>query len=311
MQQAEARERNLSELSGVPEPVTLSEIVSCSYGLAKRYIHKGQYRLTGEEAIHHPERVEEKTEYVLRDTEHKIAGRASAYLHEGEEDKKGIIVLKPKSGTAEKDIFYLSDFYGAVRQEGDKICYMIDRMTRSKDVRYIVYMGVIFSLAPSGEERDCDIITLIEKINDRHDNNNPEERIDSDHYADVYRQHEQNGTLTSLSDEYGLSEYIGTDAEISLGAFLESLERKLIRKLVINSLDNVVKAKAPKVPYPYVPAARHMLLEETDESDRRLFYPERMKEIIDELECNSNLILKKYGHKIDIADILGDTGFFR
>jgi len=303
--------RSLSEISGVPEPASRELIIPRSHDLAKRYIHKGQYRLTGDEAICHPERVKEKTEYVLRNTEHKIAGCASAYLHEAGEDKKGVIALKPRLAAAEKDAFYLSDFYGMVREEGDKICYIVDKMTRSKDVRYIIYMGVIFSLAPSGEKRDYDILALIEKIIDRHNNTNPEERIDSDHYREVYRQHEQNGTLNLLNDEYGLSKYIRTDGEIPFDAFLESLDRKLIHKLVVNSLDNIVKAKAPRVPYPYVPVARHMLIEETDENDRRLFYPERMKEIIDELECNSNLILKKYGYRIDIADLLGDTGFFR
>jgi hypothetical protein len=303
--------KSLSEISGVPEPGTLSEILPSSYRLAKNYIHKGQRRLTGEHAIRHPERVKERTEYVLRDTEHKIAGCASAYLHEAGEDKKGIVVLKPRALEAESDALYLSDFYQMVREEGDKICYMVDKMTHSKDVRYIIYMGVVFSLAPSGKERDCDIITLIEKIIDRHNNTNPEERIDRDYYREVHRRHEKNGTLTSLRDEYGLSRYTRRGGEIPLDAFLKALDRKLIHKVVVNSLDNIVKAKAPKVPYPYVHVARRVLLEETDEKDRRLFYPERMKEIIDELEHNSDIILKKYGHRIQISDLLGDTGFFR
>jgi len=295
--------RSLSDISGVPEPVSRELIVPRSHDLAKRYIHKGQYRLTGEPFIRHPERLEKLASDVLQDTEFKTSARASALVHEGAEDSNIIIFDQQPC---------LYNFYSQVEEEGKRICYIVDKLTHKKGtIRYIVYMHQIFNLAPSGETRDLDIITLAMKILDRYENTNPRQRIKKDHYREEFREFKGQGREQELIEKYKISEYIRPGKKLTADMLISSVEEKIVRKLLVNAIDNI----GPYLPrieyaYPYLWAAERVLFEDLGESDKRLFYPYAMKEIKEECECNSDIIIKKYRDRFKM-EWIGDLGYFR
>ena len=296
--------RSLSEISGVPEPASLSEILPCSYGLAKNYVHKGQYRLTGEPFIRHPERLERLTRDIFRDTEFKTSARAAALVHESAEDSNITVFGEEPC---------LCNFYRSVEEDGKRICYIVDKLTHKKGtIRYIVYMHQIFNLAPSGETRDLDIITLIMKILDRYENTNPRKRINKDYYREEFREFKGQGREQELIEKYKISEYIRPGKKLTADMLVNSLEEKLVRKLSVNAIDNKGLPYLPKIEYayPYLWAADRVLFEELSEYDKRLFYPEAMREIKKGCGCNSDIIIKKYRDRFKM-EWIGDLGYFR
>ncbi len=296
--------RSLSDISGVPEPASRELIVPRSHDLAKRYIHKGQYRLTGEPFIRHAERLEKLVSDVLQDTEFKTSARASALVHEAAEDSNIIIFGEEPC---------LCNFYRPVEEEGKRICYIADKLTHKKGtIRYIVYMHQIFNLEPSGDTRDLDIITLTMKILDRYENTNPRQRIKKDHYREEFREFKGQGREQELIEKYKISEYIRPGKKLTDDMLISSVEEKIMRKLLVNAIDNIGRPYLPRIEYtyPYLWAADRVLFEELGENDKRLFYPDAMKEIKEECERSSDIIIKKYSDRFKM-EWIGDLGYFR
>src|SRR4030043_1762739 len=296
-------DRSLSEISGVPEPASREMIVPRSHDLASRYIHKGQYRLSGERFMRHPERLEKLAYDVLQDTEFKTPARASALIHEGGEDSNMIIY-------GEEPCLY--NFYHEVQEDGRRICHIVDKLTQKKGtIRYIVYMHQIFNVAPSGETRDLDMLALVMKILDRYENTNPRKRMNKDHYREEFKEFKGQGRAQELVEKYKISGYNKPGEKLTDDRLISSLEENLIRKLLVNAIDNT----GPYLPrveyaYPYLWAANQILTEDLRESDRRLFYHDAMKEKMEECSCNSDIIIKKYRDRFKM-EWIGDLGYFR
>ncbi|MEM7816087.1 MAG: hypothetical protein QXN71_03140 [Candidatus Aenigmatarchaeota archaeon] len=292
-------QKSLSEISGVPEPESRDFVLQRSRELARRYIHKCQRRLTGEPFIRHPERLEKLVCSVLKETELKIPARASALVHECSEDSNIQVFGEEPC---------LSNFYKNVENDGKSICYIVDKLTHKKDIRYIVYMYRLFRLAPSGKERDLDLLTLIIKMLDRYENTNPKDRINKDYYVDEFREFKKQGRERELLKKYNIR---NSNRRLSEREFLDLLGEKLVRKLLVNAIDNT-GPYLPKIEYsyPYLWAAEKVFSEELTEEDRRLFYPDVVNEIMDECKHNSEAIIRKYRDRFRM-EWISDLGYFR
>ncbi|MCX6814265.1 MAG: hypothetical protein NTY20_01250 [Candidatus Aenigmarchaeota archaeon] len=279
-----------------------------------REAYKGQYRDTGEPYIIHPLEMEEIMGYILQPTNYKDIILCATDLHDvpeqGKIDGKPVEVfnpysrLRPYSGLPrnfKEGFVYLNILLADFGKEGKMVCYIDDKITHRPNMKYMGYMEKeIFSLS---RRRNLDIGKITIKIADRKGNTKPEEIIDEDFQRKRFNECQEKGELESLIKKYKpfrwASKCIAPERDISFDDFFRLMQEALIRKRLANAFDNVSI---------YLPKAEALLIKSAREKDKRLFYKDRLEDVIKECWYNSNIIIEKYKYDYLDEELIANLG---
>ncbi|MFH1637360.1 MAG: HD domain-containing protein [Candidatus Woesearchaeota archaeon] len=280
------------------------EIIEYCSELAKE-AHKDMTRDTGEPYFLHPQEVACLVDKLLLKTRFKEAGVAAAYLHDVVEDVEEFDVCHPPGEIFKmflpSDKTYINNLLLAAGDTGNKICYILDKVTLRDSTSYAEYMDKIFSMFPSrGYMRSLDIISLVLKFADRTVNCLPGEVLNKRVLLAEYRKLE-NANAAELSKFYKKKKVTDTfiakngicyDEEL----YLYAMDDKFESKKVANALDNVLC---------YIPEIDKLLLQDDVDNiagvgEDEIYDKKKLDELVDKCLFNSMNIIEQ----ADLSDSL-------
>jgi len=152
-------------------------------------VHSGVSRDNGKAYTDHLEDMVEAMECVLKPSEYSVVAKSAAWLHDGPEDTVNFDVFNPfnKRFKRKKDIIYLNDLLVEAKEQGEHVCYLVDRLTHREGVSYQEYMHQLCRIGNKKTHRQLNTLTLAAKIMDRMSNTVPDELINLNEELEYYR----------------------------------------------------------------------------------------------------------------------------